>query len=84
MKWRPLFRPSTDCITSTLVWVRFPSILPELLEEEVLSYMGDMVGQTVRVDPMSLTDLRSKFVRVCVEVNLAAPLIPSLIVLGMA
>lgn len=81
--WRPLFRPSTDCITSTLVWVRFPGILSELLDEEILSSIGDMVGRTVKVDPLSLTGLRSKFARVCVEVDLVIPLIPSLTVLDM-
>lgn len=73
-----------DCITSTLVSVRFPGILPEPLDEEILSPMGDKVGRTVRVDPMFLMGLKSKYARVCVEVNFAAPLIPSLTVFEMA
>lgn len=83
-KWRPMFRPSTASVQSTMVWVRFLGILPELLDEEILCSMGDRVGRTVRVDPLSLTGLRSKFARVCVEVDLAAPLILSLTVFDMA
>lgn len=82
MRWRPLFRPSANCIKSTLVWVQFP-VLPELLDEEILSSMGDRVGRTVKVDPLSLTGSQSKFARVCVEVNLGAPLIPSLTLFDM-
>lgn len=83
-KWRPKFRPHAETVTSTLVWVRFPNIPPELLEEENLSSMGDMIGRTIKVDSTSLTGLRGRFARVCVEVDLAAPLIPSLTLLDFA
>lgn len=43
-----------------------------------------MLGKTIRVDATSLTGLRSKFARICVEIDLAAPLIPSLTVLDFA
>lgn len=83
-KWRLKFRPHAEKVTSTLVWVRFPNIPPEMLEEEILSSMGDMIGRTIKVDSTSLTGLRGRFARVCVEVNLAAPLIPSLTILDFA
>lgn len=76
-KWKPMFRPSAESNTTTLVWVRFMAILSELLDEEILSTMGDMLGKTDRVDSMSLTGLRAKFMRVCVEIDLSAPLLPS-------
>lgn len=83
-KWRPRFQPSTTTISSTMVWVQFPSIFPELLDEEMLTFMGYMLGRTVKVDPMSLTGLRCRFARVCVEINLDEPLLPSLTVLDLA
>lgn len=82
-KWRPRFQPSTAKITSALVWVRFPGILPELLDEEILTSMGDKLGRTVKIDPMSLTGLRCRFAWLCVEVNLDEPLLPSLTVLDL-
>lgn len=84
MKWRPKFRPSAATISSTLVWVRFPGIYPEMLDEETLSSLGDLIGTTVKVDSTSLTGLRGRFSRVCVEVNLGAPLIPSVTVFDEA
>lgn len=83
-KWRPRFRPSTAKITSTLVWMRFPSNLPELLDEETLTSMVDLLGRTMKIDHMSLTGLRCRFSRVCVEVNLDAPLLPFLTFLDLA
>lgn len=80
MNWRPKFYPSAATITSTLVWVRFPRIYPEMLDEEILSSMGDLPSRTVKVDSTSLTGLRWRFARVCVEINLGAPLLPSLTV----
>lgn len=82
MKWSPKFHPTADSIASTLVWVRFPRFPPEILDEEILTSMGDMVGRTVKVDATSLIGLRARFTRVCVEVDLAAPLISSLTVLN--
>lgn len=83
-EWRPRFRPALASIKSTLVWVRFPGILPELLDEETLTSMGDALGRTIKVDHMSLTGQRCRFARVCVEVNLDAPLLPSLTILDSA
>lgn len=42
-KLRPKFKPSVEKIKSTLVWVWFPGIYLEMLDEELLSYMGDLL-----------------------------------------
>lgn len=84
MKWRLKFRPVDEKMSKTLVWVRFSGILPELLEEEILSSMGDMLGRTIRVDNTSLSGTRGKFARVCVELDLATPLLPSLTLFDFA
>lgn len=64
-KWRPLFHPSSTTFTSTLVWVRFLRIYPEMLDKEILSSMGDLISKMVKVDSMSLTGMRGRFARVC-------------------
>lgn len=48
-----------------------------MLEEDIISFMGDMVGKTIKVDGTSLTGIRGKFAQSCVEVDLTALLIPS-------
>lgn len=79
IKWRPTFIPTKETVTKTLIWVRFPSVPSELLDEEFIVSMGDR-SRTIKVDEISLTGLRAKFVRCCVEIDLSAPLIPSLTV----
>lgn len=81
-KWRPNFRPSTETISSTLVWVRFPELPIELFDEEVLSYMGDAIGKTIKVDDTTVAVSRGRYARVCVEIDLNAPLVPVIKVLG--
>lgn len=76
-RWKPKFWPAAKKVTKTLVWVRFPGVYLEMLEEDIISFMGDMVGKTIKVDGTSLTGIRGKFAQCCVEVDLAAPLIPS-------
>lgn len=66
------------------MWVRFPGIFPKLLDEEIWSSMGDALGRTVKVDLLSLTGLHNKFARICVEIDFAAPLIPSLTVFDLS
>lgn len=46
--------------------------------------MGDNLGRTVKVDDTSLSRTRGKFARACVEIDLAAPLLPSLTIFDFA
>lgn len=80
--WRPNFRPSFELIHKTMVWVRFPELPLELFDEEVLYAMGNTIGRTIKVDAMTLATARGKYARVCVELDLAKPLVPFLMILG--
>lgn len=52
-----------------------------MFDEEALAEMGDLVGNTVKVDPISVEAYRGRYTRVCVEVDLSQPLLPSITVL---
>lgn len=67
---------------NTLVWVRFPKLLLEMFKESTLLSMGNTIGKVVKVD-MTTTDVaRGRFARVCVEIDLDRPLLPSLMIMG--
>lgn len=66
----------------TLIWVRFQELPLEVFDEEALSDLGELVGRTIKVDPISIDAYRGRYARVCVEVDLEKPLIPSVIVFG--
>lgn len=81
-RWRPNFRPSSDTITTTMVWVRFPEILIELFNEQVLLQIGNKLGKAIRIDKTTLTVTRGKFARVCVQLDLRKSLTPYISPLG--
>lgn len=80
MKWKSNFRPSLQTITSTLILVRFRELPLEAFDEKFLADMGDLVGRTVKVDPISVEAYRGRYACMCVEVDLNKPLLPSIIV----
>lgn len=53
-----------------------------IFDEESLVDLGNMVGRTVKVDPISMDGNRSRYARVFVEVDLNQPLMPSITVFG--
>lgn len=42
------------------------------------------MGRTIKVDELSLSSIRGKFAKCCVEIDLSAPLVPSLIAFDFA
>lgn len=81
-KWRPNFRPSMKKVSTTAIWICFPELPIELFDEEILHSMGDTIGKTVKVDATTVDASRGRYVRVCVKVDLNAPLVPMVLVLG--
>lgn len=52
------FRPSKQTVTTALIWVRFRELPLEVFDEESIADMGDLVGKTVRVDPITIEAYR--------------------------
>lgn len=65
-----------------MIWVRFLELSLELYDEEVLYAIGNTVGCTVHIDGTTLAATREKYARICIEVDLAQPLLPFIIILG--
>lgn len=73
-KFRPGFAPSTEHITSTLVWIRIPRLPLEFFDETILMRVGNELGKAVKIDTNTMQVARGKYARVCVEVDLSKPL----------
>lgn len=65
-----------------MVWLRFRELPLEVFDEESLADLGELIGRTVKVDPISVDVYRGRYARVCVEMDLGKPLIPSVMVFG--
>ncbi|CAN1133109.1 hypothetical protein LINPERHAP2_LOCUS7459 [Linum perenne] len=57
------------------VWVRLPGLPFEYFDANILQMIGDSIGKTVRIDHTTLEGSKGNFARMCVEVDLAKPLL---------
>lgn len=81
-KWQPNFTPNDSIGSTTLVWVRILDIPIEMFKDRVLMRMRNTIGKAVRVDTTSTDVIRGNFARICVEVDLSKPLIPTVMIWG--
>ena len=62
-------------ISSTAIWIRLPEFPVEDYDEEVLFEVGRLIGKPLRLDINTSLATRTKFARMCVEVDLRKPLV---------
>ncbi|XP_021822949.1 uncharacterized protein LOC110764321 [Prunus avium] len=79
---KPGFNPKEERITHMTAWVRINGLNVEYFRTDIMEKIGNLVGQTVKVDAHTMSQARGKFARVCVELNLAKPLTPFIVVEG--
>ncbi|KAK4286166.1 hypothetical protein QN277_002760 [Acacia crassicarpa] len=68
--WEPNFHPAKAKIDKVAVWVRLPKVVLEYYDREALTIIGDRIGETIKVDLNTSNQLRGRFARICVLVNL--------------
>ncbi|CAN1286306.1 hypothetical protein LINPERPRIM_LOCUS19256 [Linum perenne] len=73
--WRPYFRPEDSSFSTLRVWIRLPGLPLEYFDASVLTTIGNKIGKTIRIDYTTLQGNRGNFARICVEVDLAKPLV---------
>lgn len=78
--WKPNFDPFQAQIKKMAVWVRLPFLPFEYYQPELLRRVGNLLGKTLKVDRTTELAQRGKFARLCVEIDVAAPLVPKIIV----
>lgn len=81
-KWCPDFDPATAAIEKVSVWLRFSELPIEYYDYDVLKFIGDRIGRTVKVDKNTLTQERGKYAKLCVEVDLTKPLLAMFTIKG--
>ncbi|CAI0406284.1 unnamed protein product [Linum tenue] len=59
-----------------IVWVHLPELKIHFYHKEVLTTLGNLIGRTIKLDYLTLTQQRAKFARLAVEVDLSRPLVP--------
>lgn len=79
-KWHPDFRPSLATVTQTAVWIRLPELPIEYFDSEVLLQIGKTIGKPIQIDTVIELATRGRFAKICVQIDLSAPLIPWIII----
>lgn len=74
-RWRPDFDVETTQIVTAMAWVRFPTIALEYFDEGAFLEVAKVFGRPIKVDSMIAAVSRGQFARVCVELDLAKPLV---------
>ncbi|KAK0591926.1 hypothetical protein LWI29_010382 [Acer saccharum] len=77
-KWRPNFVPGEDEIRHMPVWVRLSRLPMEWIDVDLLWNIGGMLGSTYKVDPITESQARGRFARICIEIDITKPLKGSL------
>ncbi|KAJ4828191.1 hypothetical protein Tsubulata_044822 [Turnera subulata] len=72
--WNPDFNPASNRVDKAVVWVRFPDIPLHTYHTSILHALGDLVGQSIRIDHATREHQRGRFAKIAVEVDLTKPL----------
>ncbi|KAJ1436414.1 Zinc finger, CCHC-type [Sesbania bispinosa] len=81
-RWRPLFTPKDYEVKKIAVWVRIPHLPVEFYNPHFLWRPGDQLGTMLKIDETTSIHTRSRFARICIEIDLRDQLIPYFNALG--
>jgi hypothetical protein len=76
--WTPGFRPSEAKISTTAVWIRLPELPIELYDTGLLRRIGNQLGQVLKIDARTSDNVRGRYARLCIQIDLDQPLIPKI------
>lgn len=82
-RWKPNFLQNSVAKRKVAVWVRVPGLPLELYNDKFLGRLGLGLGSYLKMDRNTSAQARGHFARFCVELDLAKPLVPHVIVRGV-
>lgn len=65
------------------MWIRLPEVPLEYFTKKSMQCIGNAFGRLVKVDNTTTTTSRGKYARICVELDLSKPLLPSTYIAGI-
>jgi len=80
--WKSEFDPDASEVSKIAAWVRIPKFPVDFYDKGILYVVGNQIGRVLKVDTNTLRQTKGRFARICVEVDLSAPLLLSLMING--
>nr|POE75723.1 hypothetical protein CFP56_49131 [Quercus suber] len=75
--WEPYFKPNATACSKVVVWARLPILPIEFYDIGVLKEIGNSIGPVLQIDATTALGTRGRYARICVQVDLAKPLVGS-------
>ncbi|XP_048501298.1 uncharacterized protein LOC125497684 [Beta vulgaris subsp. vulgaris] len=75
-KWVPNFIANEALMRHLTAWVRIPNLFVEYFDKQILFKIGEKIGKVIKIDRNTESMDRGQYVRFCIEVDLAKPLLP--------
>lgn len=77
--WEPNFKPTNAVCNMVVVWIRLPQLPFIYYNPGVLKEIGNAIEAVLRVDSNTASEVRSRFARICIQVNLDKSLITTIL-----
>lgn len=71
--WKPFFEPTFAKLNTAAIWLQLRNLPIEFWEGEILETITGQFGTLLKIDEFTNTLSRSKYARICVEINLFKP-----------
>ena len=78
--WEPFFKPTVVACSKVAIWARLLGLPIELYEPEVLKEIGQAIRLVLQINANIVAGTRGRYARLCVQVNLDAPLPRSILI----
>lgn len=72
--WQPHFEPVFTKLSTAALWVQLHNLPVEFGDGESLETISSFFGRLLNIDEFTSLLSRSKYTRLCVEIDLAKPL----------
>lgn len=72
--WQPYFEPAFTKLSTAAVWIQLHNLPVQFWEGESLETVSSLFGKLLKIDDLTSSLSRSRFARICVEIDLAKPL----------
>lgn len=69
--WSINFFPNKNSIEQLVIWVTIYGLPIEYSDAHVLTYIGNKIGKTIKVDRIPLTREHGNYARLCVQISLS-------------
>ncbi|KAI8013539.1 hypothetical protein LOK49_LG05G03238 [Camellia lanceoleosa] len=79
-RWEPDFQPKKANILTTVVWARLHNLPIEYYDHQILRRIGNKLGKVLKIDVHTANGDRGRFALLCVQIDMATPLVAKLLV----